>query len=129
MVSIMSAIAFGMIYLFTEALGVVYGAYGFSIQQTSLAFIPIGLGLLGGIFTRMYDSHLLKKWKRTGRPLSPEDKLTGYAIAAPVFAIGLWMFAWTVPPKVTSVHWSVSMVALIPVGFGSSRSTASLPAI
>lgn len=121
MVSIMSAIAFGMIYLFTEALGVVYGAYGFSTQQTSLAFIPIGMGLLGGIFARMYDINLWNKRKRNGHPLSPEDKLTEYAIAAPVFAIGLWLFAWTVPPKVTSIHWSVSMLALLPVGFAISE--------
>lgn len=117
LVSIMSAIAFGLIYLFTEALQVVYGAYGFSIQQTSLAFIPLGIGLIGGIFTRLYDSHFLKKRKRSGFPLSPEDKLTGYAIAAPLLAIGLWLFAWTVPPKVVSIHWIVSMLALMPVGF------------
>lgn len=113
----MSAIAFGLIYLFTEALQVVYSAYGFSVQQTSLAFIPIGIGLLGGVFTRLYDTHVVEKRKRSGHPISPEDKLTGYAVAAPLFAVGLWIFAWTVPPKITSIHWIVSMLALMPVGF------------
>ena len=117
MVSFMSAIAFGLVYLFTEALQVVYGAYGFSVQQTSLAFIPIGIGLLGGIFTRLYDSRILEKRQRSGHLISPEDKLTGYAVAAPLLAISLWIFAWTVPPKVTSIHWIISMLALIPVGF------------
>ena len=117
MVSVISAIAFGLIYLFTEALQVVYGAYGFSIQQTSLAFIPIGIGLLGGICMRFYDSHLLESRKRSGHPITPETKLTGYAVAAPLLAIGLWIFAWTVPPKITSIHWIVSMLALMPVGF------------
>ena len=117
MVSVMSAIAFGLIYLFTEALQVVYGAYGFSIQQTSLAFIPIGIGFLGGMLTRLYDCHLLKKRKRSGHPISPEDKLAGYAVVAPLLAIGLWTAAWTVPPRITSVHWIVSMLALVPVGF------------
>ena len=117
MVSIMSAIAFALIYLFTEALQIVYGSYDFSVPQTSLAFIPIGVGFLAGTFTRLYDTYALKRHKRAGRPLSPEDKLVGYAIAAPLLAIGLWVFAWTVPPEVDNVPWIVSMVALVPVGF------------
>lgn len=116
-VSFMSAIAFGLIYLFTEALQVVYGSFGFTIEQTSLAFVPVGLGLLCGVFTRLYDQHTLVKKQRLGQKLTPEDKLTGYAIAAPLLAIGLWCFAWTVPPGVPRVHWGVSMLALIPIGF------------
>lgn len=116
-VSFMSAIAFGLIYLFTEALQVVYGSFGFTIEQTSLAFVPVGLGLLCGVCTRLYDQHTLVKRQRLGQKLAPEDKLTGYAIAAPLLAIGLCCFAWTVPPAVPRVHWGVSMLALIPIGF------------
>ena len=113
MVSAISALAFALIYLFTEVVPIVYGNYGFSNQETSLAFIPMGAGFLCSIFTRIYDRRLATK--RGGR-LSPEEKLTGVAIAAPAFAIGLWWFAWTIPPAVPA-SWIVSMLALIPIGF------------
>lgn len=113
MVSAISALAFALIYLFTEVLPIVYGFYGFSTQQTSLAFIAIGFGFLCSIFTRIYDHKLAANH---GNSLSPEEKLTGFAIAAPAFALGLWWFAWTIPPAVHA-PWIVSMLALIPVGF------------
>ena len=117
MTSIISSLAFALIFLFTEALPIVYGSYGFSDQETSLAFIPIGVGMLCTILTRMYDQHLAARYERQGKKLLPEDKLVGFAIASPVFAAGLWCFAWTVPPEVRSVPWIVSMLALVPVGF------------
>lgn len=117
MVSIMSAIAFGLVYLFTEALPIVYGSYNFTAQQTSLAFIPIGIGFLFCLFTRVYDRRLIAKRSKSGQQLSPEEMLTGFAIAAPALALGLWWFAWTVPPALLGVPWVVSMLALVPIGF------------
>jgi hypothetical protein len=118
MVSTISALAFALIYLFTEVLPIVYGFYNFSDQQTSLAFIAIGIGFLCSIFTRIYDRYLAARRKARGQAhLSPEDKLTGFAIAAPSFALGLWAFAWTIPPDVPQAPWIVSMLALIPIGF------------
>ena len=117
MISLMSAIAFGLIYLFTEVLPIVYGSYGFTDQQTSLAFVPIGVGFLCTFLIRLYDRGLIEKRRRSGQPLSPEDKLTGFAIAAPALAIGLWWFAWTVPPAARLAPWIASMLALIPIGF------------
>lgn len=115
-VSIMTAIAFGLIYLFTEALQVVYREYGFSIPQTSLSYIVIAIGLFFGFLVRLFDHKAVQKRKKAGTNTKPEDMLTGFTIAAPVLAIALWWFAWTVPPRVHT-HWSVSMVALIPIGF------------
>ena len=117
MTSVISSLAFALIFLFTEALQVVYSSYGFTDQETSLAFIPIGIGMLCTILTRTYDQHKAKRFDNQGRKLSPEDKLVGFAIASPAFAIGLWWFAWSVPPAVSSAPWIVSMLALAPVGF------------
>lgn len=116
MVSMISGIAFALIYLFTVVLPIVYGSYGFSDQQASLAFIAIGIGFLCSIFTRTYDRNLFRQ-HGSARPISPEAKLTGFAIASPAFAIGLWWFAWTIPPEVPHVPWIVSMLALMPIGF------------
>jgi hypothetical protein len=51
----------------------------------------------------------------------PEDKLRGFFIAAPVYAIGLWWFAWTIPPKVYNVSPFISMAALIPIAFATNE--------
>jgi hypothetical protein len=116
MVSMISGVAFALIYLFTVVLPIVYGSYGFSDQQASLTFIAIGIGFLCSIFTRIYDRNLFRQHRSAG-PISPEAKLTGFAIASPAFAIGLWWFAWTIPPEVPHVPWIVSMLALMPIGF------------
>jgi hypothetical protein len=120
LVSAISGTAFALIYLFTEALGIIYGYYGFSDDQASLAFTPIGIGFLCSIFTRIYDHHVAARFAKRNRIMLPEDKLTGFAIAAPAFAIGLWWFAWSIPPMV-SVPWIVSMLVLVPVGFATNE--------
>ncbi len=116
-ISLICAIAYGLIYLFTEALQIVYSSYGFNPQQTSLAFIPLAIGFCCGIFVRLYDARHLKNLRRLGHALTPEDKLTGFTIAALAFAIGLWWFSWIIPPKIPNVHWIISMIALTPIGF------------
>lgn len=117
LVSIMAATAFGLIYFFTEVLAVVYGSYSFTVEQTSLAFLPIGIGFLCCAFTRSYDRRHDAKREKLGKVLSPEEQLVGFAIAAPALEIALWWFAWTVPPAVPHVPWVVSMLGLIPIGF------------
>lgn len=117
MVSMISGLAFALVYLFAAVLPIVYGSYGFTSEQSSLAFIALGIGFLCSVFTRIYDRMVAAKRAKTGRPLSPEDKLAGFVAASPAFAIGLWWFAWSVPPKVPQAPWIVSMLALIPTGF------------
>ena len=55
MISIMGSVVCATFWLFVEALLIVYGSFGFSERHASLAFIPIGIGLFFGIFTRLYD--------------------------------------------------------------------------
>ncbi|KAF2677839.1 MFS multidrug transporter [Lentithecium fluviatile CBS 122367] len=117
LVSIMSAVAFALIYLFTEALPPIYESFGFSSSSASLPFLAIGVGLLAGIPTRMLDNWVLARHKRKGHPFAPEYKLIGFIIGAPVLAGGLWCFAWTIPPRIPSVHWLVSTVALGFIGY------------
>lgn len=46
-----------------------------------------------------------------------EDKIMGFAFAAPALTIGLVWFAWTIPPFATHVYWLVPTLALVPIGF------------
>jgi hypothetical protein len=48
---------------------------------------------------------------------TPEDKLLGFFIAAPLQAIAFWWFAWTIPPYAQHLSPFVSMIAIIPMGF------------
>jgi len=116
-IAIMSSVVYGLVYLFTEALPIVYGSFGFDERQSSLAFIPIGIGPAFGIFSRFYDMHTLISRQRHHMPITPEDKMFGFNLAAPALAIGLWSFSWTIPPLVPEAPWILSMISLVCVGF------------
>ncbi|PYH99077.1 MFS multidrug transporter [Aspergillus ellipticus CBS 707.79] len=116
-VSIVSAIAIALVYLFTEALPPIYESFGFTPKQACLPFIAIGLGLTLGLLTRCLDLRIIAHHRHHGRPLLPEDKLTGFWIGAPILAGALWLFAWTIPPAVPNISWLVSVVALVLTGY------------
>lgn len=125
-VSSISAIAFGIIYMFTEALPPIYESMGFSERSASLSFIAIGIGLICGFFTRMTDHRTILKYKEEGISPQPEHKLLGFSLGAPILAVGLWWFAWTIPPRVTGVHWIVPSLALVLIGYALNEFDAVL---
>ena len=125
-VAVMSAVAFSLIYLFGAAAPIVYGAFGLNAQYSSLSFIAVGVGLFLGVPIRFYDQRIFKRRQQQRQTLEPEDKLVGFAIAAPALAVGLWWFAWTIPPLVPHVHWIVSMLSLILLGFATNEFDAVL---
>lgn len=122
--SALCAIAFGLIYGLTEGLTVSYTNppfdNTFSETSSSLAFIAILVGILLDILPRFYDDYLFRKFRKEHRRLVPETKIRSFALACPALAIGLWIFAWTIPPRVTNVHWIVSMIGLVFVGFATA---------
>ncbi|CAD0087538.1 unnamed protein product, partial [Aureobasidium vineae] len=122
--SALCAIAFGLIYGLTEGLTVAYTNppfdETFSMTSSSLAFIAILIGILLDVLPRFYDDYLFKRFRKEKRRLLPETKIRSFALACPALAIGLWIFAWTIPPRVTNVHWVVSMIGLVFVGFATA---------
>ncbi|OLN88631.1 putative transporter C794.04c-like protein 1 [Colletotrichum chlorophyti] len=126
MVALISASSWGMIYLFTESLTVVYVSMGFTKTQASLPFLAIAVGVLFTFVPRLWDMRLVRDRQRKQIPVEPEDKIIGFAFAAPAQAIGLAWFAWTVPPLVTGVHWMVPTAALVLVGFAVNETAHTL---
>jgi hypothetical protein len=124
--SMISAVAFALVYLFTEAIPIVFSALGFSATQSSLVFLGLCVGICLSVFTRFYDQHILRQRQKNRQPLQPEDKLTGFAIGAPLMAIGLWWFAWTVPPAVHHVPWIVPACSLALVGYACTEFDTTL---
>ena len=125
-VALMGAVAFGLIYLFGAAAPIVYELFGLDPQASSLSFLAIGVGLFFGIPVRFYDQRIFKRSQQRRHVLAPEDKLTGFTLAAPALAVSLWWFAWTIPPRVPHVHWIVSMLSLILLGFAINEFDAVL---
>ncbi|KAL5333296.1 major facilitator superfamily domain-containing protein [Aspergillus crustosus] len=126
LVSTMSAIAFALVYLFIEALPPIYQSMGFSETTSSLPFLAIAIGLFCGIATRLADHRTLLKYRKANINPQPEHKLLGFSIGTPVLAIGLWWFAWTIPPRVPNIHWAVPSSALILVGYAVNEIDAVL---
>ncbi|KAJ5132529.1 hypothetical protein N7448_006687 [Penicillium atrosanguineum] len=118
-ISMIISVVMSLIYMFTEAMPIVYQSMGFTRPQASLMFLAIGLGTCLSAFTRMLDSQIINKRRRKGLPIRPEDKLVGLGIGAPILAISLWWFGWTIPPLIQSpsIPWIVPTVSLIFVGF------------
>lgn len=102
-VSIMSATVFASIYLQTAGLTVPYQELGLSERETSTVYTTWIIGLVLTVPIRVLDWHILSGKLRRQKPICPEDKLTGFYIAAPVLALALWWFAWTVPPRASSI--------------------------
>lgn len=115
--AMMQGTCVALIYLFTEALPPIYVSMGFAPAPSSLPFFAIALGFLLNILTRLWDIRISNRRRQKGYPPLPENKLTGLFIAAPALAIGLWWFAWVIPPAVRHVHWFVSCLPLFFVGF------------
>jgi hypothetical protein len=122
LVTIMCASVYALLYLFSEGIDLVYTAgFGFSSMTSSLVFLAISVGLLPSILVRLFDGNIAAKRKKQGRSLLPEDKLLGFLIAAPINAIALWWFAWSIPPRVGNVSPWISIVALVPLGFAANE--------
>jgi hypothetical protein len=138
-VTIMAASVFALLYLFTEAWPVVYKDFGFSELQIVLVPLALDPGLAFPFLVRVWDIKDANKMKRRGVVMvsqgshlslsnftlrysqTPENKLRGFFIAAPVYAIGLWWFAWTVPPAVQNVSPWLSITALVPIAFATNE--------
>jgi len=118
--AVLCSIAYGLIYGATESLTIVYMSFGFSQTSSSLSFIALLIGLLLNVLPRIYENWLFNKFEAQGRSILPETKIRSFAIACPALAIGLWIFAWTVPPLVNGVPWAVSMIGLILIGFAAN---------
>ncbi|KAK4251846.1 polyamine transporter 1 [Corynascus novoguineensis] len=129
MVTIISAVSWGIIYLFTESLPDVYlsmSEAGFTRTTSSLAFLALLPGVGLSFLPRLWDQRVVRKGLQRSEDIQPEDKNIGFAVAAPALAIGLIWFSWTVPPAITSAHWMVPTAALVPVGFAVNEMAYTL---
>ena len=126
--SLTNAFNTALLYLFAVAFPLTYAQYAWNRQKTSLIFLFIALGLFLSTLTRFHDRQAIRKYRLANRRIAPEKGLLGLAIGAPVLAVGLWWFAWTVPgAHVKVVAWPASALSLILVGYGINEHSTVLP--
>ncbi|RMX80835.1 hypothetical protein D0869_07258 [Hortaea werneckii] len=119
-VSIMGATVYAVLYLFSEALTVIYGdGLQLSERTTSLIFLAFGIGIVPTFLPRIYDMVLANRQRRRGVQMEPEDKLFGFYVAAPVLAVALWWFGATIPPLVEGVSPWASIASLLLIGYAT----------
>jgi len=91
----------------------------FTISQTGLTFIGIGIGTTIGSIINLYTTRrynrLIVKWR--GFPPA-EERLIGAMIGAPMLVIGVFWLGWT--GEYESVPWYVAGLSTIAVGVGIS---------
>ena len=118
--AVLMTMSFSLIYGLTEGLTVVYREFGFSESTTSLAFLPLLLGLVINVAPRLYDQHVFEDYRDNSIPIRVETKAKSLVTSCPSLAFGLWLFAWTIPPQGLNVHWIFSMLGLVFVGYATN---------
>lgn len=114
-------IVYGILYMCFVAYPIVYTEIrGWSIANSSLAFLGIGVGNLiticcAGPIKKMIDAH--RKDPKTGE-VPPEAMMSVICIAAVLIPIGELWFAWTCLP--VRIHPAISIAAGIPFGAGNA---------
>jgi len=117
-VAIMGATVNSIVYLFAEALSMVYvEGFGMGARPASLVNLALSIGVAFTFLPRIYDLYHTKTRAQPDSALEPEDKLFGFFVAAPVFAIGLWWFGFTVPPLINDITPWASIASLVLVGY------------
>jgi MFS transporter, DHA1 family, multidrug resistance protein len=103
-----------------EAFPIIFGEIrGFSISQTGLVFLFVGLGgvisMLVDVFLGRKYPALVKKWR--GSP-PPEKRLYGAMIAGPSFALSIFWLGWS--GNYVNVSWIVPALSSVLIGFSVS---------
>jgi hypothetical protein len=118
--SVLGAVVVSLIYLFAEAIPIVYSEdFHLSRSTSALVFLIIGAGVFCSFLPRLYDVRKSTQRELRRQIAEPEDKLFGFLVAAPLLAIGLWWFGATIPPVATNIPPYVSMPPVSFVGFAS----------
>ncbi|KAL4989616.1 major facilitator superfamily domain-containing protein [Aspergillus falconensis] len=117
-ISAISAISWGVIYLFTESLTVSFTALDLTRTEASWPFLALIIGVILDAIPHIWEVKQLKQKRKMLIPIEPEDKIAGFTYGTIVLAAGLWWFYATTPPSMAAAHPLLPTAALIPIGFG-----------
>ncbi|KUJ16879.1 MFS multidrug transporter-like protein [Mollisia scopiformis] len=102
---------FGLTFLFNGAFALVFGSegYGFDTIGVGLDNLGVVAGVCFGPLTHLWqERYYLRRVQEAGGKNVPEARVQMSMVAAVVFPVSLFWFAWT---TFTSVHWIVPIIA------------------
>ncbi|KAI3334525.1 major facilitator superfamily domain-containing protein [Ustulina deusta] len=114
--SALSGFSDALIFMQIQSFGLVFKLWNFSIIETGLAFIPIGLAY---VLAYLLFIPIIRRNRRLRRQhpgcehAQYESRIWWLLYTAPCLPIGLLIFAWTSDP---SVHWITPMVGCVLIG-------------
>ncbi|RDW65764.1 uncharacterized protein DSM5745_09503 [Aspergillus mulundensis] len=117
-ISSISAVSWGIIYLFTESLTAAFTELGLSRTEASWPFLALIIGVLLDAVPHIWEVKTLRAKRERKIRIEPEDKIFGFTYGTIALAAGLWWFYATTPPARSSAHPLLPTAALIPIGFG-----------
>lgn len=117
LLSIYMAIVYGTLYLMFGAFPIIYQEQrGWSQGVASLPFLSVLTGMMLALIYNIWDNQRYKRIHVKCHGFAPpEARLPPSMIGGIAVPIGLFWFAWT---NQASLHWSVSVIASAPFGFG-----------
>ncbi|KAI8631644.1 major facilitator superfamily domain-containing protein [Xylariaceae sp. FL1651] len=117
--SALSGFSDALIFMQIQSFGMVFRLWDFSIIQTGLAFIPIGLAYVLAyllFIPVIRRNRVLRQQNPNNEHAQYESRLWWLLYAAPCLPIGLLIFAWTSTP---AVHWIAPMIGCVFIGIAN----------
>ncbi|ODV91571.1 hypothetical protein CANCADRAFT_46606 [Tortispora caseinolytica NRRL Y-17796] len=113
--SLYSSFIFAVLFAYFEAIPFIFQTvYDFNLEQIGLTFIGIGVGLVLGLFVFILTD-VFSYSKLPPEEVTPELRLLGAIIGAPLIPIGLFWLGWSSRP---SVHWISPVLSGLAFGAG-----------
>ncbi|KAK9312789.1 major facilitator superfamily domain-containing protein [Lipomyces starkeyi] len=111
-----SAVILGILYLSFEAFPLVYQYnHGFKTQYLGLTFIGLMIGQVLAAASEPWWKNVYRQLEQKHGVGKPEFRLPQAIVGSVLCPVGLFWFAFT---TMSSVHWTVPILATIPLGSG-----------
>ncbi|KXN84342.1 hypothetical protein AN958_12696 [Leucoagaricus sp. SymC.cos] len=120
LVTIYLSIVYGLLYALFQAFPIIFVIrHNFTLSQTGLTFIGIGIGTTIGSIINFLTSRNYTSLITTYRGFPPaEYRLIGGMIGSPILVVGIFWLGWC--GEYSAVPWYVSGLSTIVVGCGIS---------
>ena len=113
------SLIYAIFYLFFEAYPLIFqGIYHFSIGETGLTFLAIGVGSISACFIFVAYDNVLRRAKALDRPWSRVEEYRRIPLAClggVLIVVSLFWLGWSAK---TQVHWFIPTMAGTPFGIG-----------
>lgn len=115
-----AACEFATLFSFFAAIPFIFeSVYGFSLEDSGLAFLAIVVGcLLGALTVLLCDVFLYRRQARNypAQKIPPEHRLYPALLGSVCLPIGLFWFGWT---SRIEIHWASPIVAIMLFAWGN----------